>query len=323
MRYQTRSRRAFTLIELLVVIAIIAILIGLLLPAVQKVRDAAARMKCSNNLKQLGLGLHNYHGAYNILPKPDYIGDASQLSGLGWQTLILPFIEQDNLSRQADPTKPSYGNTSTNNNLGATIIPLLLCPSFNQIRSNTLEDSPDGTSFAYTCHYFGNAGPRTKNPMTLVNYDVSATTPNEGGLCTQGILPYSTVGASTLLPIKPPVSFKFAEVIDGLSQTLMAFEISWTGVEKSAGSLRAWQRGNAWAMETVASRNILHPLKTYRYNSSTGAKFNDVSMGSNHTGGCNAVMGDGSVRFLRNTVDVTNVLGPLASRNGGETINDD
>jgi prepilin-type N-terminal cleavage/methylation domain-containing protein/prepilin-type processing-associated H-X9-DG protein len=322
MKSESHSRLAFTLVELLVVIAIIAILIGLLLPAVQKVRDAAARMKCSNNLKQLGLGLHNYHLANTILPKPEYIGDTRQLSGLGWQALVLPYLEQDNLFRQADSGQPSWGSTSPNRVLGATMVPVLLCPSFREIRSNTMEDSPDGTGFAFTCHYVGNAGPRTKNPMTMVNYDVSVTNPNEGGLCTQGILPYSTVGASSLLPIRPPVSFKFAEVTDGLSQTLMAFEIAWTGMERSPGSLRAWQRGNAWAMESVASRNILHPPKTYRYNSATGAKFNDVSMGSNHSAGSNALMGDGSVRTIRNSIDVTNVLGPLASRNGGETVDD-
>jgi prepilin-type N-terminal cleavage/methylation domain-containing protein/prepilin-type processing-associated H-X9-DG protein len=319
------KRKGFTLIELLVVIAIIAILIGLLLPAVQKVRDAAARMKCSNNLKQLGLGLHNYHTANNILPKPDYVGDASQLSGLGWQALVLPYLEQDNLFKLADSAKPSWGSTSpVNNALGANMVPVLLCPSFNQIRANTMEDSPDGSSFAFTCHYYGSAGPRTKNPMTGAYYDVSVTTTaHEGGLATQGILPYSTVGASSLLPIKPPISFKFAEVTDGLSQTLMAFEISWTGSELNPGSYRAWQRGNAWSMETVASRNILFPPKNYRYNATTGAKLNNVSMGSNHSGGLNAVMGDGSVRFIRNSVSEVNILGPMASRNGGETYSDE
>src|SRR3982074_2220566 len=97
-----RLRSAFTLIELLVVIAIIAILIALLVPAVQKVRAAAARTQCTNNLKQQGLALHNYHGVLKRLP-PAYIAATGIKPGWGWGTLILPYMDQQPLYTQLNP----------------------------------------------------------------------------------------------------------------------------------------------------------------------------------------------------------------------------
>src|SRR5438132_11206969 len=121
-----RKRSAFTLIELLVVIAIIAILIALLVPAVQKVREAAARIQCENNLKQIGLAMHAFHDTNKGLP-PGYVATAAYPGtspGWGWAAFILPYIEQAPLYRQINFSQPLQGQATIQN-----VIPLYLCPS--------------------------------------------------------------------------------------------------------------------------------------------------------------------------------------------------
>jgi prepilin-type N-terminal cleavage/methylation domain-containing protein/prepilin-type processing-associated H-X9-DG protein len=286
-----RRRPGFTLIELLVVIAIIAVLIGLLLPAVQKVREAANRMKCSNNLKQIGLGLHNYHDTYNSFPPG---GTTSGKDGLAFHVLILPFIEQDNLYKQFDLNQ-SHGS-ATNKPLGFTRVPIYMCPSaVNLVTGNKAEG--DG---AATTHYHGNGGP---NDLATNKYLVVATM--NGGLAQQGVLGRDT-------------KHRIADITDGSSNTFLVGETSWTRPGGADVGYRVWHRGcNAQAGQACCScRNVANAPNTVWFLGGN-TNYSNFSFGSIHPGGTHFLFGDGSTRFVSDNVAL-GVLLATSSRNGGE-----
>lgn len=296
--------RGFTLIELLVVIAIIATLVAILLPAVQQAREAARRSSCSNNLKQLGLALHNYHDTYNMLPIGHvYRPLGSSAAGLtaggkGWSffTLILPFMEAGNVYDQfnlsytiADTTEGSTTTatqitTTKNRATASTVLPWALCPS----------------STADTVAVNGGVG-------TLGRFDALATTSYKGN---GGSFQGSETGvASSTRERYNGVFFRdsnvtFRDINDGLSNTIAIGEVNWElskngrlfgSVAQTAGTTNGgsmWFLGNGeWQINPPPGQS--------------SALWYDHGFHSMHPGGAQFVFADGRVRFISDTIHHT------------------
>jgi prepilin-type N-terminal cleavage/methylation domain-containing protein/prepilin-type processing-associated H-X9-DG protein len=277
-------RRGFTLIELLVVIAIIAILIALLVPAVQKVREAAARLQCSNNLKQIGLALHNFHGVNKRFPA-GIMAEVGTDSGAifpsscprcapapipgkwgSWLTYILPYMEQQPLFNELILTGREYGYCMGPNSPGASVVPTYICPS----------DYVPLTTIQYGAYYFGvnsyfaNAGTKA--------WPVSSASLN-------GVLYYNS-------------SVRIADITDGTSNTFMAGERYSRDPAVADSDLADW-RGWAWTNYNSGGDHLgdtSWPLNSPA--SVIGVDPRKCNFGSGHTGGANFVFCDGSVRFV-------------------------
>jgi len=305
----TGRKRGFTLIELLVVIAIIAILIGLLLPAVQKVREAAARMKCSNNLKQIGLALHNYHDTYHQFPSGFYASyypnptldpSLTFLTYTGWQLQLLPFLEQQSLYKnsytwlQANP-----GNTDNNNYQACGYFSTIFyCPS--NIRPKTLVYS--GVTYEITS-YMGCTG-------TTSGYNWSAPS------------------ADGILYVNSAV--KFTDIIDGTSNTIAVGERPSVGDTYFGWGFAPYGTGAGDGDTVIGSNDSQLAAMVGDLTTNVGLRPERASPGavnewdvahfwSFHTGGANFLYGDGSVHFLPfSTTPV--VFAAMCTRNGGEVV---
>jgi prepilin-type N-terminal cleavage/methylation domain-containing protein/prepilin-type processing-associated H-X9-DG protein len=291
-------RRAFTLIELLVVIAIIAVLIGLLLPAVQKVREAAARMSCSNNFKQLGLAAHSYHDAQGALPV-NGPGQTYSMSGPNWSWLahILPYIEQDALYKQLNIPTANLGSQAGL----ATTIKTFQCPSDEATRPRT--DTADIGGTVGQTNYKGVCG----SNWAWGSYNIGGSNGGNGLDAGNGIF-YRTDGAPTTGGHGP---LKITSITDGTSNTFM------TGEE--IPSMNRWA---AWPYNNAATGTCAIPLNSAMRSGQPGFQNsadwpNVYSFRSRHTGGANFGMADGSVKFIAEGIDLTTYRN-LATYAGGE-----
>ena len=341
MKIPSRSRRGFTLIELLVVIAIIAVLIALLLPAVQAAREAARRSQCVNNMKQMGLALANYESSNSILP-PAYWGNtydsaagpgkpgANCKTSLGTTlfTLIFPYIEQGTISNSFNYSLPAVEGTASNYTADSINVATYLCPS------DTRTNIPPGYRW-YGQGSYGAVG--GTYDFTYYYSGLDGKNDRECGIH----IPNGAFGATH--------NFRLTDITDGLSNSMFIGEQSrfknepatgidvynwrttggWYGDNFGGNSSRTM--GYAYTVPKINARaDMVNDIATIIVaNGSTNWKndprawaYGQFGFRSNHPGGANFLFGDGSVRFIKETIALP-IYNGLGTINVGEIISAD
>jgi prepilin-type N-terminal cleavage/methylation domain-containing protein/prepilin-type processing-associated H-X9-DG protein len=362
-------RKGFTLIELLVVIAIIAVLVGLLLPAVQKVREAAARMQCSNNLKQIGLAVHNYESTYSKLPHPgqcDSTGSASTTYMTeSTPTLLLPFIEQNNVYNQMDHNL-SYADMAAAGYNVAVLNPKSKGRVYNDPASPSTVAAAKSFIKTYICPSTAiDGGARSPDGFGTWDYMFIAVSDIEDGSIAGGDSPVGTRPLATARRIAMTQAGmctcegrSISSVTDGTSNTLLVIEdagrshpnagafatlstrpspisegVQWTGGSTGGRRMYAWADPDAGTNGLSGPSNAIDPASRQaainNYSTPIGGppecRWSQNNCGPNdepfsfHTGGVNALMGDGSVRFMSNGVPAL-TLKWLAGATDGRVI---
>ncbi len=331
---RSTRRVGFTLIELLVVIAIIAVLIALLLPAVQQAREAARRSQCKNNMKQIGLGLHNYENAVTTFPPGGLAGvpfsgsgSDPHNSGTNWRTFILPYLDQATLYNKLNFSGGNFssrtaasgttGYNGGNEALVGIIVPVYKCPS------SPLDalGNPAGMQTAFRgqlIDYVGVSGAYPDINVRTTGYCVSFA---HGYACNTGGLAFNE-------------SMRIRDFTDGTSNTMMVAEQSgligtndrranynggWAGIENATTVSKASGSEDQYITGVTTIRYSIND-KNGGAGADSGYKLNTV-VNSYHTGGIHALMGDGAVRFLSDNMSFA-ILANISSKNDGVVLGD-
>ena len=302
------ARRAFTLVELLVVIAIIGILVSMLLPAVQSAREAARRLQCKNNMKQIGLALHNYHTAHSTLP---YGANFPGGKGGTWAAMILPFLEQQNVYDKFDFTKAVHD--PANAVATKTVIAGYICPADGDtskaLLGGRIQTTTHNAAGSMGLWYPASMGPTRDGTSAATSCIYCAASPQVGSFCCANTGDYGPNGVG-MMDRQSKTTVNFDMVRDGLTNTILIGET----IPSQCTFNGAYNHNFPIAGTTI-------PLNTFEQ-SQEGVDskwWSACGFKSRHPGGGNFVLADGSVHFFSDTIDYR-LYNELGTRAGGEVV---